>query len=83
MTDQQTRVELPYLRAWRLWRGLSIRELAKLAEVSVTTISRLENGASHPNFLTLHRLATGLHLSREQLLHTSPEKLKETALSSE
>lgn len=70
--DQQRRVNLPYLRVWRLWRGLSIRELAKLAGVSVTTISRLENGVSHPNFLTLQRLAKGLDLTREQLLHTTP-----------
>jgi len=58
MTEQQQkRVEIPYLRAWRMWRGLSIQELAKLAGVSVTTISRLENGVSQPNFSTLHRLA--------------------------
>ncbi|HYT36383.1 MAG TPA: helix-turn-helix transcriptional regulator [Ktedonobacteraceae bacterium] len=73
MTEQQQkRVEIPYLRAWRMWRGLSIQELAKLAGVSVTTISRLENGVSQPNFSTLHRLARGLNLTREQLLHNRP-----------
>jgi transcriptional regulator with XRE-family HTH domain len=74
MAEQQTRVEIPYLRAWRMWRGLSIGELAKCAGVSATTISRLENGVSQPNYVTLQKLAQGLNLTREQLLHTRPDE---------
>jgi len=59
--------------------GLSLRELARLADVSFTTISRIELGEMDPTVGTLHQIieATGstLHLSSE------PSPRKHPALS--
>jgi DNA-binding XRE family transcriptional regulator len=65
---------LPYLRAWRIWRGLSQQELADLSGVSKTTIVHLEKGRATPHFVTVAKLATALNLTREQLLHTKPKR---------
>lgn len=67
---------LPYLRAWREWRGLSQRELARLAKTGVATISRIENGGV-ARFETLGDLAKALKVTREQLLREEPGKVGE------
>lgn len=72
MGETQRRSGLLHLRAWREWRGLSQRELAARAHVSYTTISRLETGAERANWATLAKLAHGLGISREILLHEEP-----------
>lgn len=66
-------VKLPYLRAWREWRGISQEELKALSGVTVATISRIENG-SPARFETIGKLSTALQITREQLLHTEPGK---------
>ncbi len=48
------------LRALRRKRGLSLRGLAELCDLSPTTISLIERGDSSPSVSTLHRLATAL-----------------------
>lgn len=64
---------LPYLRAWREWRGMSQEELSRVAEVTAATISRLENGAV-ARFGTIAKLATALQITREQLMRSDPGK---------
>jgi transcriptional regulator with XRE-family HTH domain len=48
------------LRALRQERGLSLRTLAELCDLSPNTISLIERGESSPSVSTLHRLATAL-----------------------
>jgi transcriptional regulator with XRE-family HTH domain len=48
------------LKALRNERGLSLRALAELCELSPNTISLIERGASSPSVSTLQRLATAL-----------------------
>jgi len=50
-----------WVREARLHLGLSVRELARLADVSYPTVSRIENGHEEPRWDTLQRLlrATG------------------------
>lgn len=64
-------VALPYLRAWRVYRGLMQEELATLAGVTPATISRLENGAP-ARLGTVAKLATALGLTREELMRAQP-----------
>jgi transcriptional regulator with XRE-family HTH domain len=54
-----------HLRALRQERGLSLRALAQLCDLSANTISLIERGASSPSVSTLQRLATalGVHIS--------------------
>ncbi len=68
----QTRVGLEHLRAWRVWKGLSQAELAKIAGVAKATITNLETGKTTANFTTVGKLAKALVISREQLLHEEP-----------
>lgn len=71
--QEPTRLNVPYLRAWRIKRVLSQRQLAKQAGIGVSTIIRLEQG-ERANFLTLHKLAQGLNLTVEQLLNDNPNE---------
>jgi transcriptional regulator with XRE-family HTH domain len=48
------------LRALRQKRGLSLRTLAELCDLSPNTISLIERGESSPSVSTLHRLSTAL-----------------------
>ena len=48
------------IRAERAELGLSLRDLAKLADVSYPTISRIENGQEQPRWDTLSKLSAAL-----------------------
>lgn len=48
------------VHALRQKRGLSLRGLADLCDMSPTTISLIEHGETSPSVATLHRLATAL-----------------------
>ena len=48
------------VRALRTERGLSMRGLAELCELSPNAISLIERGVTSPSVSTLHRLATAL-----------------------
>ena len=50
------------LRQWREARGLSVRALATKAEVSFTTVSRIENGHISPTVDMLEALAKALDI---------------------
>lgn len=64
------------VRAARSAAGLSIRALAKLGRVSVSTVTRIEAGQTDPNLGTLRRLlgAAGyeLHLKTEPIATSAP-----------
>lgn len=66
MTNGNANVSSPatWVREARLHLGLSVRELARLADVSYPTVSRIENGHEEPRWDTLVRLlrATGRSL---------------------
>lgn len=71
-------VTVPLLRAWREWKALEQTELGQRAGITATTISRLENGAS-ARLGTIAKLADALGISREQLLHSQPDKKERPA----
>lgn len=50
------------LRSLRKARRLSIRALAELSELSVNTLSLIENGKTSPSVNTLHQLAQSLNV---------------------
>jgi transcriptional regulator with XRE-family HTH domain len=65
MSEQQAPNVGERVRALRHERGLSLRALAQLCELSPNTISLIERGETSPSVSTLHRLATalGMHIS--------------------
>lgn len=65
MSEKETPDVGLYLRTLRQERGLSLRALAELCELSPNTISLIERGETSPSVSTLHRLATalGVHVS--------------------
>ena len=46
---------------------LTQRELAEKAEISVTSLSRIETGKHWPRIITIRRLSAALGMSPEQL----------------
>lgn len=78
-------IPLPYLRAWREWRGLLQDELAALSKVTQTTISRIERGAP-ARLDSIKKLAEALKITREELMRSEPtwqdtKKKKERAVA--
>ena len=55
------------LRAARLRAGLSLRELARQADVSPSLVSLIENGKSQPSVATLYTFARLLDVSVDEL----------------
>jgi transcriptional regulator with XRE-family HTH domain len=56
------------LRRLRTQRALSMRQLARLADLSQPFLSNIENGRSMPSIATLYRLAEALGVSAQELL---------------
>jgi transcriptional regulator with XRE-family HTH domain len=54
-------------RLLRQEAGLSQEEVARRGNVSLTHITRLENGRSNPTYKILERIATGLGVSSAEL----------------
>ncbi len=61
-------VKLPRLRAVRERKALSQRELAALAGMTHTQISRIETGLSEPYPSTIRKLAKALGLEPSDLM---------------
>ena len=59
------------LRLARRGQQLSLRELAQMAEVSPSLLSKIENGKANPSVRTLHSLAEALSVPVQ---HLFPEK---------
>ena len=64
------------LRAIRQRRGLSLRALAEICELSPNTIRLVEKGITSPSVSTLHRLATGLRVPITALFDAQPEEVR-------
>lgn len=64
------------LRALRKQRGLSLRALAGLSELSPNTISLIERGLTSPTVSSLHQLASGLGVPITTFFADSSEKAK-------
>lgn len=64
------------LRALRRQRGLSMRGLAELCELSPNTISLIERGATSPSVSTLHQLASALKVPITALFEGPGEKVQ-------
>jgi transcriptional regulator with XRE-family HTH domain len=62
------------LRALRDRRGLSLRSLAEVSNLSPNTISLIERGVSSPSVATLHRLAIGLGVPITSFFKEKKEK---------
>lgn len=62
------------LRNLRHDRGLSLRALAELCELSPNTISLIERGATSPSVSTLQRLATALGTPITSFFAEEPER---------
>jgi transcriptional regulator with XRE-family HTH domain len=62
------------LRNLRHERGLSLRALAELCELSPNTISLIERGATSPSVSTLQRLATALGTPITSFFAEEPER---------
>jgi len=60
MSEKETPNVGLHLKELRSQRGLSLRALAELCDLSPNTISLIERGASSPSVSTLHRLAMAL-----------------------
>jgi len=74
MSEQRAPDVGSQLRALRQKRGLSLRTLAELCDLSPNTISLIERGDSSPSVSTLHRLATalGVHITAFFEGHAEP-----------
>lgn len=64
------------VKALREQRGLSMRGLARLCDLSPNAISLIERGASSPSVSTLHRLATALHVPITAFFEEQAEKME-------
>ena len=62
------------LKQLRLTKGLSVRALAKKAEMSYTYLSNVENGKADPSLSTLTRLAATLGVSVSELVKSPQGK---------
>jgi transcriptional regulator with XRE-family HTH domain len=69
---------LPYLRAWRFHRVLSQMDLAERSGVSKPTIARAEAG-ERISFANIHKLASGLGISAQQLRYEEPRTTAPTS----
>lgn len=72
---------LPYLHAWRQYKGLSQRELSEYTRaedgtkpVPYSQISRIESQGQHVTPGTIRKLADALGISREDLINVDPRK---------
>ena len=64
------------IKTLRRQRGLSLRALAELSDLSPNTISLVERGATSPSVSTLHRLTTALGIPITALFEEPTERVK-------
>src|SRR5688572_29170358 len=71
-TDGAQRAELgSTIRRLRKEQGLTLVQLAKLAQLSHPFLSQLERGLTHPSMRSLHRIALALGTTQQTLLASS------------
>lgn len=57
----------------RLLKGLTLKELARLAHCSESMLSRVENGNANPSIKTMHRVASALNMPVSGLFQGADE----------
>lgn len=62
----------PRIRSYRQMRRMTLRQVAAVAEVSVSFLSQLERGASGASIPTLHVIAEALGLTLADLFSAEP-----------
>jgi transcriptional regulator with XRE-family HTH domain len=62
------------LKAVRVRAGLTLRELARAADVSPSLISQIENGKSQPSVATLYAFSRLLNVSVDELFEDDPDE---------
>lgn len=67
------------IRIRRTELGLTQKELAKILEIAVTTLSGYENSAREPDVDKIRRLSKALEISADELLEIEPESLEAKA----
>jgi transcriptional regulator with XRE-family HTH domain len=65
-------VQLPQLRAWRLYKLMSMRALSEASGVSPNTINNVETQQGYARFETVGKLARGLGITPEALVYEQP-----------
>lgn len=68
---------LPYLRAWRLYRGKGLLEFSRESGVSRTALVDLEAQRQRATIPTLNKLAKALKVKPSLLVFVNPEDLPE------
>ncbi|MDO9397493.1 MAG: helix-turn-helix domain-containing protein [Herbiconiux sp.] len=63
------------IRSFRLARGLTLVELARLAELSHPFLSQLERGQARPSMVSLERIARALGSSQIELIAAATDDL--------
>lgn len=76
MSESEPPDVAPQVRALRKRRGLSMRALAEMCDLSPNTISLIERGATLPNVATLHRLAMALGVPITAFFEERQEKAR-------
>lgn len=61
------RQDLPLVRAWRLYRGMTVEELARISGLKTYEVEQLEAGDNGLS-IQLEQVASGLKLDIEQLV---------------
>jgi transcriptional regulator with XRE-family HTH domain len=64
------------VRAVREARGLSLRALARICELSPNTVSLIERGITSPSVSTLQRLATALRVPITTFFEEQPDRVE-------
>ena len=72
MPAPTSNVALPYLRAWRLHRLMTVRGLAEKAGVGFTTVARIEHGFA-ASAITAIKLARALDVTVRDLKDVEPQ----------
>ncbi len=67
------------LREWRERRGYSLRVLARLAEVSFSTLYRIESGEMSPTVAMLEKLAKALEITVRDFFPAERRRAKRRA----
>jgi len=73
MVVPATELRVPFLRAWRAYRGLSQEDLADRAGVSRSTITNAERGSGTVLPSTYQGLARALDIKPHQLRRPPPD----------
>ena len=64
-------IDYKIIRSLRQKRNMTLQELAKKADISVSYLSEIELGKKQPSLETINKLSQALNISREGLISTN------------